>query len=139
MNSEQGYGSPMTSISTLRGRYKTDSVETMSPGRLIVALYERLLLDLQRAVEAIVREDVAATHASLVHAQDIIGELRDSLDTETWPAATQLAGLYDFVLRELVEANVSKDAARVVTCHDLLVPLCDAWSEAAGLTVSPQP
>ena len=73
MNSEQGYGSPMTSISTLRDRYKTDSVETMSPGRLIVALYERLLLDLQRGVEAIVREDVAATHASLVHAQDIDG------------------------------------------------------------------
>jgi flagellar protein FliS len=139
MNREQGYGSPMTSISTLRDRYKTDSVETMSPGRLIVALYERLLLDLQRGVDAIVREDVAETHAALVHAQDIVGELRDSLDTDAWPAATQLAALYDFVLRELVEANVSKDAARVVTCHDLLVPLRDAWCEAAGLTASPQP
>ena len=139
MNSEQGYGSPMTSISTLRDRYKTDAVETMSPGRLIVALYERLLLDLQRAIDAMVRDDVADTHVALVHAQEIVGELRDALDTEAWPAATQLAGLYDFVLRELVEANVNKDAARVVTCHDLLVPLCDAWREAAGLAASPQP
>jgi flagellar protein FliS len=128
----------MTSIGTLRDRYRADSVVTMSPGRLIVALYERLLLDLQRGVDALVREDVAATHAALVHAQDIVGELRDSLDLDSWPAAKQLAGLYDFVLQELVTANVEKDASRVVTCHDLLVPLLDAWREAAGLAVSPQ-
>jgi flagellar protein FliS len=139
MNSEQGYGSPMTSISTLRGRYQADSVDTMSPGRLIVALYERLLLDLQRGVDAMVRDDVADTHVALVHAQEIIGELRDALDTDAWPAAKQLAALYDFVLRELVEANVTKDPARVVTCHDLFVPLCNAWREAAGLTASSQP
>jgi flagellar secretion chaperone FliS len=128
----------MTLTSTLHDRYKSNSVTTMSPGRLIVALYERLLLDLQRGVEAIVAADIAATHAALVHAQDIVSELRDSLDVEAWPAALQLGQLYDFVLRELVEANVDKDASRVVACHDLLVPLCQAWRDAAGLTASAQ-
>jgi flagellar secretion chaperone FliS len=137
--SDEGYGHPMTSIGTLRERYKADSVQTMSPGRLIVALYERLLLDLQRSVDAIVREDVSATHAALVHAQDIVGELRDALDVDAWPAAKQLGSLYDFVLQELVTANVEKDASRVVACHDLLLPLLDAWRDAAGLTLSPKP
>ncbi len=129
----------MTTTSILRDRYRSDSVETMSPGRLIVALYERLLLDLRRGVDAMVRGDVADTHVALVHAQDIVGELRDSLDIEAWPAAAQLASLYDFVLGELIEANVSKDASRVVACHDLLVPLAATWREAAGLTASAQP
>ena len=126
----------MSNLATLRDRYQSNSVDTMSPGRLIVALYERLLLDLKRGVEAIVREDIAETHALLVHAQDIVGELRDSLDVDAWPAAKQLASLYDFVISELIEANVDKDASRVVACHDLLLPLCEAWREAAGLAAS---
>ena len=42
----------MTSNAALSNLYKSESVQTMSPGRASVALYERLLLDLERAVSA---------------------------------------------------------------------------------------
>jgi len=126
----------MTSTTAVYGRYKSDAVETMSPARLVVALYDRLLLDLERGVAAIANDDTAAKHAALVHAQEIVSELHDSLDVETWPAGAHLAAIYAFLQRELVTANVEKDAARVVACHELVRPLRDAWSEAARVVAS---
>ena len=123
----------MSNLTTAHDRYRSASVETMSPARLLVALYDRLLIDLERAVHAIVAEDPASSHALLVHAQDIVSELAGSLNVEVWPPGEKLAALYNWVLKELVEANVSKDASRVVVCHDLLLPLRDAWSQAAGV------
>ncbi len=126
-----------TTPASLRDRYRSDAVETMSPGRLIVALYDRLLLDFERAVHAMTTNDVPGTHNALVHAQDIVNELLDSLDFDAWPAAAQLGALYEYVLRELVAANVDKDASRVVVCHQLVTPLRDAWREAAGIGPTP--
>ena len=41
-----------------------------------------------------------------------------------------------FLLFELVAANVEKNAAHVAACHDLVVPLRDAWSQAAGIVTN---
>ena len=61
----------------------------------------------------------------------------DSLDADKWPAGHNLKDLYIFLLFELVNANVEKNAARVVSCQELVAPLCEAWSEAAGIVPSP--
>lgn len=117
----------------LRAAYVSNTVSTMSPGRMIVALYERLVLDLERAEQAIEASDAATAHECLLHAQAIVSELHDSLDTQQWPAARNLKDLYVFVLFELVTANVEKDARRVASCRALVAPLRDAWHEAAGI------
>jgi len=132
---DKGNGSPMVSTASAYGRYKSDAVETMSPGRLIVALYDRLLLDLRRAVESVAQDDFSTAHGALVHAQDIVAELHDSLDVDAWPGGASLAAIYEFLTRELVTANVDKDGSRIVVCHDLVVPLRNAWCEAAGISV----
>jgi len=123
----------MPTSTMLRTRYMTDSVETMSPGRLIVAVYDRLMLDLERAVAAIEARNVNGAHDALVHAQDIVFELRHSLDTSKWAAGNQLAAIYDFVLEGLIAANVRKDANVVRSCATIVEPLRDAWREAAGV------
>ena len=127
----------MTTSAALRDRYRTDAVETMSPARLVVALYDRLVLDLERALAAIAQADFGAIHASLVHAQEIVTELHDALDVAVWPAGAQLVELYRYVHGELVAANVGKDAARVSGCRDIVTPLRDAWREAAGIVGRP--
>jgi flagellar protein FliS len=129
----------MPTSTMLRTRYMTDSVETMSPGRLIVAVYDRLMLDFERAVTAIERHDVEAAHDALVHAQAILWELRHSLDTSAWAAGHQLAAIYDFVLEGLVAANVRKDADLVRSCATIIDPLRDAWRQAAGIVTSAPP
>ena len=121
---------------TLRSKYVSDSVDTMSPGRMIVALYDRLLLDLDRAQAAIGQQDLARAHDGLVHAQAIINELHDSLDHERWPAAAALADVYRYAHGELVAANVEKNVARVRAVRGLFEPLRDAWHEASGIVAS---
>ena len=121
----------------LRAAYVSNSVDAMSPGRMIVALYERLTLDLERAGQAIARRDVGTAHDCLLHAQAIVTELHDSLDPQQWPGAARLKSIYVFLLFELVTANVEKDPARVASCQALVAPLHDAWHEAAGIVTSP--
>jgi flagellar protein FliS len=120
----------------LRSKYVNDSVETMSPGRQIVALYDRLLLDLDRAVEAIGNAQLPAAHDCVMHAQDIVTHLYDSLDEQQWPAARNLKDIYAFVRTELVAANVDKDARKIAECRKLLTPLRDAWRDAAGIVAT---
>ncbi len=133
MTTDQGNGLPMNPT-LLRSKYVSDSVETMSPGRMIVALYDRLLLDLDRAQDAIAAGEAAQSHEHLVHAQQIVTTLYDALDAEAWPAAHTLADLYHFIYTQLVAANVDKDAKLVAECRNLVAPLRDTWYEAAGIT-----
>lgn len=112
-------------------RYATASVSTASPERLLVMLYDRLLLDLQRAHDAQLRSDRPAAHAQLVHAQDIVAELLSSLDTSAWDGGPRLAAIYGWLLTELVEANVTGSATRTAGCRDVVQPLRDSWAEAA--------
>jgi flagellar protein FliS len=126
----------MATLASAKNKYVRDSLQTMSPGRMIVALYDRVILDLDRAEAAITAWDVFGAHSALMHAQEIVDLLYTSLDTKQWPAGTQLLTVYRTVAAELVAANVSKDLERVRTCRTLLTPLRDAWRQAAGIVAA---
>jgi flagellar protein FliS len=115
----------------LRNRYVNDSIATANPAQLLTMLYDRLVLDLQRAEKAQRESNREVAHAQLLHAQDIVLELRSSLEMDTWNGAAGLAGLYTFLLAEMVQANITLDADRTATCRALIEPLRDAWREAA--------
>lgn len=120
----------------LRNRYVNDSIATASPARLLTMLYDRLVLDLQRAETAQREGDREAAHLQLTHAQDIVVELRSSLNMDVWEGAAGLASLYTFLLGEMMQANVTQDADRTATCRALIEPLRDAWREAAQQTAT---
>lgn len=120
------------SSSALRARYMGDSVQTANPARLLVMLYDRLALDLERGEEAIRNGDREEASNQLQHAQDIIIELRSSLDVEAWDGGPALASLYGWLLTELISANVKQNAAKVRGCADVVNPLRAAWREAAA-------
>ncbi|MDP9396841.1 MAG: flagellar export chaperone FliS [Actinomycetota bacterium] len=122
-----GYGA-----GAMRSRYVQDSVTTASPARLLVMLYDRLVLDLQRgeaAQRAGLREEA---NEALLHAQEILLELQMTLDTATWEGAPGLAALYSYLHAELVGANTTGDADRTAACRQLVDPLLDAWRQAAA-------
>jgi flagellar secretion chaperone FliS len=112
-------------------RYLADSVATASPAKLLVMLYDRLVLDLNRSEEALRVGDRTTANQQLVHAQDIVLELRTSLKVDAWDGADRLAQIYTFLITELIGANVKADAERVASCRRLVEPLRDAWREAA--------
>jgi flagellar secretion chaperone FliS len=120
------------SAASLRARYLGDTVTTASPQRLLVMLYDRLALDLERGQTALMAGDRAAAGEQLQHAQEIVLELRSSLDVDVWEGGPRLAALYTWLLSELIAANVKGDLRRVGDCRKIVEPLRDAWREAAA-------
>lgn len=119
------------SATNLRDRYLQDSINTASPAKLLNMLYDRLILDLTHGEDALKNGDRELANDKLNHAQEIVLELRVTLNVEAWDGAPGLANLYGFILTELIGANIAKSPERVAACRQLLEPLRDAWREAA--------
>jgi flagellar protein FliS len=115
----------------LRNRYVSDSVGTASPARLLVMLYDRLVLDLMIASKSLAEADHETASTRIYHAQEIIMELQASLDPTAWSGGPGLSSLYSYLFTELVQANVTKDSARVDLVLRFAEQLRDAWREAA--------
>jgi len=127
------------SAAALRARYMGDAVSTASPQQLLVMLYDRLALDLERAQAALTEGDREETNTQLQHAQEIVIELRSSLDVGAWDGGPRLAALYSWLLTELIAANVKGDARRVTDCRRIVEPLREAWRGAAASLASSPP
>jgi flagellar protein FliS len=126
------------STASLRARYLGDSVSTASPQRILVMLYDRLALDLERAETALGSGDSQEARTQLQHAQDIVLELRSSLRVDAWEGGPRLAALYTWLITELTTATVKNDRNRVASCRQIVEPLRDAWRQAAAsLTATP--
>jgi flagellar protein FliS len=113
-------------------RYLAEAVETASPATRLVMLYDRLVLDLDRAENACRTGDVAVAHQNLVHAQQIVGVLADTLDM-TWSGAQNLRDLYEYLYQEMISANLEKSPVRVANCSSVVKPLAATWREAANI------
>jgi len=116
-----------------RARYNRDAVLSATPVRLLTMLYDRLLLDLNRAEAAQLRQDWQTASDNLLHAQAIVSELSTSLNVDAWDGGEGLFSLYTYVSTSMVSANTHRDAARTRECISLLEPLRVTWHEAADL------
>ena len=128
------YGAPASASGGTPLAYLQASVETASPSRLLVMLYERLVLDCRRAVAAQEAGDHPTAHHNLLHAQDIVVELQSSLRPGIWEGSESLNSIYSHLLVQLVRANVGRDVSITSHCLDLVVGLADAWREAADVS-----
>lgn len=123
-------------LAAARDRYHRDGSVGLTGGRLVVALYQRLLRDLDQATAAIETGDVERAHHELVHAQEIVDSLDAALDASVWDAADSMSALYDFVRRQLLDANVTKTAPPIAAARRVLEPLASGWEAALDLTAN---
>lgn len=102
-----------------------------SPTRAVVLLYERLLTDLRRAERYIKEKDPVKKGESLLHANDIVNELLLALDTDRGgDLAKDLAGLYVYLSKEIMEVNATRDLERLGKAIDIIETLHEAWLQA---------
>ncbi len=118
------------SAASLRARYLGDSVATASPQQVLVMLYDRLALDLERAQVAVAAREREAASEQLQHAQAIVLELLSSLQVDVWEGGPRLAALYNWLIGELIQANIKLDTNRISSCRQVVEPLRDAWRQA---------
>lgn len=124
-------------IPQARSAYVDASITTATPARLLVMLVDRLVLDVRRGQTAQAAGDLQQAHAQLVHAQEIVLELRSTLRPEVFPGGPGLVALYDYLHQQLVLANVRKDEALTSHCLDLVERLAETWRQAALDAASP--
>ncbi|WP_375387787.1 flagellar export chaperone FliS [uncultured Amnibacterium sp.] len=122
---------PPSNLAAARSLYNRDSVLSASPARLLVMLYDRLLLDLARAETAQLGEDWPLASAQLLHGQEIVTELISSLRPDQWDGGPGLMAVYNYVLTGMVQAASHRDVEKTRECIRLLEPLRLAWHEAA--------
>lgn len=119
-----------TSPERAKQQYLEQQVASASPARLVTMLYDRLLVDIDRADAAQATSDWVAAAGHLVHAQQIVAELTASL-TDAWDGASDLRSLYIHLTGRLIVANVSHDRGATAESRDIVAPLREAWHQAA--------
>lgn len=112
--------------------YNRDSVLSASPARLVTMLYDRLVLDLTRAEEALRAQNWPTAWENLRHADQIVAELASSLKVDVWDGADGLLQLYGYLADLIVAGTVDHDASKVREAIELVEPLRLAWHEAAA-------
>ena len=125
-------------LNSQRSQYTNDAILSASPVRLLTMLYDRLLLDLDRASLAHAEQNWSVASSNLLHAQAIVAELTTSLKVELWDGGEGLLALYNYCRNLLVLGNVRRDGASIRESIELLTPLRDAWHEAASRLSVPE-
>lgn len=116
----------------LRQRYLRTQVETATPIQRLLMMQHRLVGDLRAADEGLATHDIEAAHRNLVHAQQIVLALRDSLHGSDWSGAEPLRAVYWFVYRRLIDCNMAKDRSLLPVCISLLDQIVEANTQAAA-------
>jgi len=111
--------------------YQRVDLESAPKHRIVERLFERFARDLDEARGAIARKDIAKKAASLDHAMRIVAELEASLDHTAAPELCEnLAALYGFVMRRLVDANTTLAPTALDDAGRIMRELDTAFREA---------
>ena len=89
-------------------KYIQQSVTTMTPAQLLLALYDKAITELQKSVIFIEEKDIPKAHNSLTRVSEIIDALDANLKVK-YEISDHLSNFYQLVREKVVEANVKKD------------------------------
>jgi flagellar protein FliS len=112
--------------------YAQTRVIAASPLQLVAMLYDGAVIAAGAAHDALVRKDIPARRAAVNKLLGIVAELQNSLDMERGGAlAAELDRIYDFVVRQVMEAVSTQSAAPMADAHRILQTLRGAWLHIA--------
>ena len=110
-------------------KYQDSSIKTATGPELTLMLYNGAIKFCNIAIEAIENNNMNKAHENIVRVEDIILELRITLDRK-YPIALEMDLLYDYIYNTLVEGNVQKDKLKIEEACGLIRNYRDAWQEA---------
>lgn len=114
--------------------YKKTAIETLSPGQLILLLFDTAWDNLNK-IEKLFSEDFSVQqqekiHNTIMKTYKIFVELQNCLDFKpSQELASRLYQLYDYICRQLIQANAKKSVQHVQEARKILEPLRESWRE----------
>jgi len=116
--------------------YLEAQVMSADPIQLVQILYRAALDSIRTARECLRKGDIAGRSRSITKALSILSELATSLDHEHGGEISgNLARLYDYVQRLLMDANFRQIDEPIAEAENLLSTLLEAWC-ACGTKVN---
>ncbi|MCW3058562.1 MAG: Hpt protein [Capsulimonas sp.] len=118
------------SLSNPYNQYQRTAVETATPTRLVVMLYDGAIRFLNQSIPAIQAKEYEKKGIFIVKAQAIVAHLLNTLDYEAGGSVSKsLESVYTRMHAALTEANTHDDAAKVEEVIHALRELREAWVE----------
>jgi len=114
--------------SSAAATYQGNKINTASPAELTLMLYEGAVKFCNKAIHAIEQKEVEKAHINLVKAENIIMELRCTLDFK-YPVAKEFDMVYDYIYGRLVQANLKKDVEIAQEALGYIREMRDTWKE----------
>ncbi len=118
-----------------RNQYLQAQVETASPTRLVILLYEGAVRFCYLGAEAMSAGNLEEQNKNILRAQKIVSELMGSLNKESGgEVAENLMRVYLYMLDRLVDANFEDNSKAIHEVIGLLGELKASWEEVDRLT-----
>ncbi|MCX8064546.1 MAG: flagellar export chaperone FliS [Candidatus Hydrogenedentes bacterium] len=121
----------MSHINTPTKTYKEVTVNTASQGKLILMLFDGAIKRAEEAIRHIENNNIEFVHKNLIRAQEIIAELRSSLNMEVGGEISKnLDKIYEYIHYLLVQGNLKKDSKPIKESIEYMKSMRDTWKEA---------
>ncbi|WP_336762385.1 flagellar export chaperone FliS [Paenibacillus sp. USHLN196] len=111
-------------------KYKQSSVQTSTPGQLVIMLYDGAIRFTKMGLEGIKSKDYSKANINLGKAQTIISELMSTLNL-SYPVSKDLFSLYEYMNHLLIQANIKKDIEHGEEALGYFQELRETWVEAS--------
>lgn len=120
--------------------YKETQIKTANPEKLLMMLFDGGLKFLKQARDHMEKKEMKEANNKLQRSQAIVVELMNSLDTKQGEVAENLMLLYDYMLNEMIQANVKKDVEKIDGVIQMMRDMRQTFNEAAqkAKTANPQ-
>ena len=116
--------------------YKEQAINTMTPGEMLILLYEELVKRLKKAEILGKNADYENFEAEVKRAQEIVTYLNTSLDSR-FAISKNLMQLYEFFNYQLIRLMAGRNLALIAELVPLIEELREAYKQADKISKAP--
>ena len=110
-------------------QYKQQSVGSMTPGELLLLLYDELVKRATMAAIALGKEDFPAFEAAVDRCTDIVNYLDETLDHK-YPISQELSRMYEYFTYQLGRIKIGRNKQELEKLRPMLAEMRDAFHTA---------
>lgn len=110
-------------------RYQEQAIMTMTPGEMVVRLYEEVINQLNRGILSLESGNLEEANTALQKCQRIFKHLLSTLN-QKYEVSQGLFALYNFFNSRIIDGNIRKSSAPLQEILPLVIDLKDAFAQA---------
>ena len=110
-------------------QYKQQSINSMTPGELLLLLYDELVKRATMASLALEKQEYPVFEAAIDRCVDIVNYLDETLDHQ-YPISRDLSRMYDYFTYEMARIKVGRNKTELERLRPMLADMRDAFRTA---------